>query len=404
MRRLFYLASLAAAGALLTSCDWGIQIYQPTNPSIFKVNQDTDRLEVGPESQEQQVSIASDMFWYASLKDGDWCTLGDYSYFNEFTSILTFRVQANTSTESRTDSLIVLSGNEVRKIAIVQNGIGSLINTSEINLHGTIPIQYKLNAKGSWTITQDGDWFSVSPDSYSGGTIVTFTALSDNLDTRGRQGSVTFKLSGLNFTLPVKQDITETIIVQNSTVDLESPGGNFSVKTYTNVDYHVSTDVDWIHKLGTRALLEFDEPFSADANTGTAQRIGHITFTYGEISETVTVTQAAQDPILSVTTPGFYGLNGKNYVYTKGICQTGRLTKGGSRVFRIIFPADVCVVQLDGVPLTLTSGATFEPTVSVHSKGIMTYCQSMSVKVMGEDEKFIWLKNSDNTYFILKKQ
>ncbi len=55
MRRLFYLALLVAAGALVSACDWGIHIYQPTEPSIFVVNNNTERLEVGPEAQEQMV-------------------------------------------------------------------------------------------------------------------------------------------------------------------------------------------------------------------------------------------------------------------------------------------------------------------------------------------------------------
>lgn len=404
MRRLFYLALLVAVGALVSACDWGIHIYQPTEPSIFVVNNNTERLEVGPEAQEQMVYISSDMFWYATLKDGSWCTLGDQSFYNEFTTSLCFRVQSNPSLESRTDSLIVISGNQRRAVAIVQNGVGSLLDVSEVVLHGKIPVQYPFNAKGRWSVSKEGDWFTVSPVGGSEGTVVTFTASSENINTDSRTGSVTFQLEGLNLTIPVKQVITETIIVESGTLSLEATGGDFSIKTLTNVDYQVSTDASWIHKLGTRGLLEFYEPFSADANPSSQPRTGTITFTYGDISETVTVTQEGKEAILDVTTPGFYGIKGQDYIYRKGICQNSRFTSGTSRSYRLIIPSETCVVQLQGVPVQITAGETLQLSLSVYKNGKTTYSQPVSAKIIGEDENLIWLKCSNVTYFILKKQ
>ena len=352
MRRFFYLAILFAAGILVSSCDWGIQIYQPTTPSLFIVNQNTERLEVGPESQEQVVYISSDLLWYATLKDGSWCTLGEQSYYNEFTTSLTFRVQANSSMESRTDSLIVISGTETRKIAIVQNSVSSLIDTDAIELYSTIPVQYKFDCKGAWTVEQRGDWFTVTPDSYSTGNVVTFTANDDNRNTDTRTGSVTFKLAGLSLTIPVSQIITETVIVESKGVSLESAGGEFKIHTRTNVEYTVSSDVDWLQVLGTRALLEFDEYFNAEANMSSFSRTGHLKFTYGDISETVTVTQEARDPILDKTTPGYYGIIGvSSFPYVKGKWQTSRLTTSSGRAFRQINTETTTVLQLKNVPL-----------------------------------------------------
>ena len=403
MRRYFYLAILFAAGILVSSCDWGIQIYQPTTPSLFIVNQNTERLEVGPESQEQAVYISSDLVWYATLKDGSWCTLGEQSYYNEFTTSLTFRVQANNSMESRTDSLIVISGTETRKIAIVQNSVSSLIDTDAIELYSTIPVQYKFNAKGAWTVEQRGDWFTVTPDSYSTGNVVTFTANEDNRNTEQREGSVTFKLGGLSLTIPVRQIITETVIVESKGVNLESQGGQFKIHTRTNVKYSVSSDAEWLHVLGTRALLEFDEYFSADENMSSVSRTGHLIFSYGDITETVTVKQEAREAILDITTPGFYGI-GADYVYIKGICQTSRLTNASGRSFRLIFTKTSLVLELKGIPVSLNVGDILNLTLSAWQDGQKVLSQPVQVKVVGESEKLIWLKNSANTYFILKKQ
>lgn len=403
MRRYFYLIFLLAAGALVSSCDWGIQIYRPTTPSLFVVNQNTERFEVGPEAQEQVVYISSDLLWYATLKDGSWCTLGEQSYYNEFTTSLTFRVQANNSTESRIDSLIVISGTETRKIAIVQNNVNSLIDTDEIELYSTLPVQYKFNAKGAWTVEQKGDWFTVSPDSYSTGNIVTFTAKEDNRNTQQREGSVTFKLGGLNLTIPVRQIITETVIVESKGVTLESQGGQFKIHTRTNVEYTVTSDAEWLQVLGTRALLEFDEYFNAEANMNNVSRTGHITFRYGDIIETVTVTQNAREAILDITTPGFYGIGG-DYVYIKGQSQTSRLTNSSGRNFRLIYPSGGLVLELKGIPVSLTVGDILNLRISAWQSGQSVLSQAIQVKVVGEDDKLIWLKNSANTYFILKKQ
>jgi hypothetical protein len=403
MRRYFYLIFLLTAGALVSSCDWGIQIYRPTTPSLFVVNQNTERFEVGPEAQEQVVYISSDLLWYATLKDGSWCTLGEQSYYNEFTTSLTFRVQANNSTESRIDSLIVISGTETRKIAIVQNNVNSLIDTDEIELYSTLPVQYKFNAKGAWTVEQKGDWFTVSPDSYSTGNIVTFTAKEDNRNTQQREGSVTFKLGGLNLTIPVRQIITETVIVESKGVTLESQGGQFKIHTRTNVEYTVTSDAEWLQVLGTRALLEFDEYFNAEANMNNVSRTGHITFRYGDIIETVTVTQNAREAILDITTPGFYGI-GRDYVYIKGQSQSSRLTNASGRSFRLIYPSSGLVLELKGVPVSLNIGEILNLTISAWQNGQRVISQAVQVKVVGEDDKLIWLKNSANTYFILKKQ
>ena len=369
------------------------------------VNNDTERIEVGPESQEQVVYISSDMEWSASLKDGSWCTLGSQNFYSDFTTSLTFQVKANSSKNSRTDSLIVHSGDAVRKVAIVQSGIGSLIDTEIIELHGTVPVKYEFNSKGAWTVEKNGDWFSVSPESYSTGNIVTFAAVEDNRNTAERSGSITFKLAGISLTIPVIQVITETLIVQSKGVSLESPGGQFSIHTRTNVDYTVSTDVDWIQASGTRALLEFDEYFNADANMSSRSRTGHIIFQYGDISETVTVTQAAREAILDITTPGFYGI-GDDYPYIKGQSQTSILSTGSGRDFRLIYPSSTLVLQLKGIPYSLTVGQIISPTLSAYQKGQRMINQAVEVKVIGEDDKLIWLKYTANanTYFILKKQ
>ena len=246
----------------------------------------------------------------------------------------------------------------------------------------------------------------MSPDKAATGQVITFAANDENLDVQGRAGSVTFKLDGgLALTVPVKQGITETILVQSTSVELESMAGDFIVKTLTNVDYSVHSDVSWIHPLGTKALLEFEEQFSAEENLGSTPRTGHITFIYNNISETVTVTQAGRDPVLDVTAPGFYGLQGKDYVYRKGLCQYTRYNYGEYRAYRLIIPSEVCVVQVQGLPVQPSSGDTIQLAVSVHQNGQTIYSQPANMKVLGNDDSFIWLKSTTNgsTYFVIKK-
>jgi len=404
MRKLINLVVTLAAALAAASCDWGFEVILPSGPSVFVVNQNTDIVELGPEAQTQSVYIASDMLWNAAMKEGTWCTLKEKSYYNEFTSTLSFMLQANNSEDKRTDSLIVVSGGQRRAIAIVQLGYSGAFSADEIVLPGNVPVQYQLKATANWTLQKEGGWFSVSPQSGNGNSIITVQAADDNKNLEPREGSVTFILNGVKVTVPVKQGITQTIIVERTEVNIPGVASTFVIGTHTNVDYQLSIDVPWIkEEPKTKSLNDFQHSFSAEANSLAEPREGHITFSYENISETVTVTQDARETIVDITTPGFYGVQGNDYIYRKTTSQTSRFTTSDSRSYRLIYPKEGCVVQIQGVPLELETGAALQLGVSVYKGGQAIYSQPVNATLIAMDSELMWIKCSNITYFIIKK-
>ncbi len=90
-------------------------------------------------------------------------------------------------------------------------------------------------------------------------------------------------------TLTQKQKDALTLV--RTSVELEKEGGTFDVAYNHNADVSVTMDVDWIRSVATKALTTSTTSFAADANPQTTTRTGHITFTLGQLSETLTVYQ-----------------------------------------------------------------------------------------------------------------
>ena len=406
MKRVFYIAAILLAVFASASCDkWRFHVIQPESPSIFVVNQNTDRLEVGPETQEQMVYIATDMLWNAAMKDGSWCRLVQQGIYNQYTSTLTLRVADNFSMEPRIDSLIVISGDQRRAVAIYQHGLDALFSLKEVELPGVVPVQARVTAKSLWAATTSENWFTVDPDHGTTGGMVTITAVDDNRDVDDRSGFITITTGGVSLKVPVYQKKTDTFIVESTEVELEGAGGPFTLHTRTNVDYGVNIDVPWINYLGTRALLEFDEPFTAEANPDYEARTGHIVFTWNDVTETVTVTQKPRDPILAIETPGIYGIGGKDYVYSKRLCQRSTsVNNSGYRTYRLLFPYEESVAEVGEVPIVLNAGEGFKLKVNVYRAGQVLYMNRLNVFVTGVSDNYIWLRHDDSTYFILRKR
>lgn len=406
MRHYLIQATVILATALgVASCDLFFSVVLPTDPSVFVINQNTDLVEVGPEAMEHSIYIASDMSWNAVLKEGTWCSLKQQTYYNEFTSTLVFSVEANTSPERRTDSLIVVSGAQRKALAIVQFGTGDVMDVSEIVLNGTLPIQYQFKASGSWRAEKTGDWFNFSPVSGRGNTIVTFKANDSNVDVQERSGSVVFTLNGVRIEIPVRQQITETLIVNETAVSVDPSGGPFTIGTKTNVDdYSVGIEGNWIKEITTHALLEFEHSFVADPNPTSESRVAHITFAYGDISETVTVTQEGKSPLLDITVPGVYGIAGEDYIYSSIVCQSACVHKGGTRDFRLMTPSRNLAAVLEDVPEELEKGVWMRLPLSVFQSGKAIFARPVDVALESQDDNLIWLRTSSPTAFIILKK
>ena len=104
---------------------------------------------------------------------------------------------------------------------------------------------------------------------------------------------IRIKDSGSSYSESVKltQKQKDALTISKSSVELEKEAGTFSVEYNHNADVSVSIDVDWISTMATKALSTSRATFEFDMNPETTTRTGHITFSLGELSETITVYQ-----------------------------------------------------------------------------------------------------------------
>lgn len=158
--------------------------------------------------------------------------------------------------------------------------------TSTLNIKSNVALEVTSSAP---------EWCKVTAESSASSSILKYTVMAEaNTDTSDREAKVTVKAGGSEVgSFTVKQTAADGLIISNSTsFDLPAAGGDVSVVVETNGDVQAVSDVSWIKAVNTRAMEDKIFKFTVSSNPLGA-REGHITFTLGSLTETVTVKQAA---------------------------------------------------------------------------------------------------------------
>lgn len=150
------------------------------------------------------------------------------------------------------------------------------------------------------------EWCKVTAESSASSSILKYTVMAEaNTDTSDREAKVTVKAGGSEVgSFTVKQTAADGLIISNSTsFDLPAAGGDVSVVVETNGDVQAVSDVSWIKAVNTRAMEDKIFKFTVSSNPLGA-REGHITFTLGSLTETVTVNRLRARSAIWEATPG----------------------------------------------------------------------------------------------------
>lgn len=171
-------------------------------------------------------------------------------------------------------------------LKVSKEKISFLRNESEEILY----IQSNIN----YTISSDKEWCTViQQESTSTQTDKYLIKVSENTDSENRTATITINSSIKNLQIVVEQTAGYGLIVKEKSYQIPSQGGTFTIELTTNGEYSYSLDNNWITETTdskSRAMKDYTIDFNVSANHG-QERIGNITFTLGNISETVTVTQ-----------------------------------------------------------------------------------------------------------------
>lgn len=137
-------------------------------------------------------------------------------------------------------------------------------------------------------------WCKAVIEPTSSATIFRCTVSADaNPDAADREAKLTIKQGAHSVEVPVRQTAADAVIVENTLIDnVPAVGGAIQVKLKANGDVTCTVNDSWITS-SRAAMKDMAFDFTVSENRATVERTGSITFTLGDIVETVTVKQLA---------------------------------------------------------------------------------------------------------------
>ena len=177
---------------------------------------------------------------------------------------------------------------------------------------GTLDLTVTCTTGKTWTLSGGESWCTASGTNGSNGATVTFTAEA-NTSPDERNATYTFTCGDKTAKLVVTQKQQDALTVTSSKVEVDAQGGPINVEVKANIPFeYVIADKDkgWITPVETKSMQTTVLSFNVAQNESLQKREGTITIKSGELSETVTVYQAGEQPTI-VITQNTYEVSGK---------------------------------------------------------------------------------------------
>lgn len=150
----------------------------------------------------------------------------------------------------------------------------------------------------AWTAKTDQEWCKVQPTSGNAGDVSVTLTLEENTGYDERNASFVLTAGTAKKTFKIVQKQKDALMATSATVEMDAAGGNFTVEMQSNLSFDYEIDdaaTAWIAPVETKGLTTTHLQFNAQPNDTGEKREGKIVFRAGELSETVTVYQAAAD-------------------------------------------------------------------------------------------------------------
>lgn len=153
-----------------------------------------------------------------------------------------------------------------------------------------------------WTASTDQEWCSVSPASGKGGNCSITVTVADNETPDERNATLILRSGNVEERLMVVQKQQDALTVTSQRIEVDAEGGDVTVEVKANITFEYSIDpsaAEWLTAAASpRSLTTTQLHFHVAANDEVGKREGKITFSNGELSETVTIYQDGTTPQL----------------------------------------------------------------------------------------------------------
>ena len=261
----------------------------------------SNRIEVGAEGGNVTVEVKANTTFDCQIdeKAAQWLTAVQTRSMTS--TQLYFTAAANESIQKREGKIVIFSGELSETVTVYQDGeqpgiiltqnkytVGSEGGSVTVELRSNVPFYMRMLDNASW-LTEVGTR-SVS-------TYTRRFEVAPNEDYDYRSARIAFfnEELGLADTVTITQVQKNAILVAQKEYTVDALGGTLDFSINTNVDFQVSISAEWIRQApSTRGLAEIPLSFIIMANPDLEPREAVISFTAGELSQSVKVIQAGR--------------------------------------------------------------------------------------------------------------
>ena len=249
--------------------------------------------EIGAEGGALDFAVQANVDFTVST-DADWITQVETRGLTE--RVLHFDVAANESEEAR-EATIILSSESAgmeQMMKVYQAGKVNtpflLLTTYEYTIDaqgGTFEVSVQSNVE--YQVMPENDWVvEIAKE----GTTHRFQVMpNDSYDPRYCPIRFSNEETGLVEYFRLMQEQIDVIFVEQESFEVSPKGGTLSFPVWTNVDFDITINADWITHTNTR-LVEETLQFSIKENTTKTPREAIITLSHEDLVQNIKVTQA----------------------------------------------------------------------------------------------------------------
>lgn len=205
---------------------------------------------------------------------------------------------------SQASSTEIIIGNSISIQRMYLNVLSASSTNLTVASDENSKVSVDITTTKNWTLTSNQDWLSVSSSSGSGNATITFTAKA-NVWAEKRSAVITITSAGSNAqVITVTQDGAAPVLnVSTNTIALAAvQGSSNSIDITSNLNWTAVSDQSWLIVSSGQGTGNAKLTLTANANPTIIARTATITISGKGLSPlTVTVTQAAGAPVLTVS-------------------------------------------------------------------------------------------------------
>ena len=277
------------------------------------------RFDVGQDGGRISVEVKANVsFEYAVSQNAkDWIVPAGTKGLT--TSVLYFNVLANDDTAKREGEITVTGSAGSEVVKVYQEGAAPTIvlgkNRYDVTAAGgQVRVDVQSNVDVTMALPSDCGWVrETSTKSMSTSTF--FLTVDENEAFVARDCRILFKAAawGLEEEVVIHQEAAEPqMIVGTGEYSFSPKGGDLSIDVQSNfgITAVIPDDIDWIQRVGTKALTTKTFNFTISPNDLFVSREGRILFTNESlgITETVVVRQQHDEPVILIAN-GYYSVD-----------------------------------------------------------------------------------------------